>query len=367
MATSYTFQLYSPRGEYITTLGSLISAEWARKAHQVGSLDLVLPYGAYDPTLFAVDSQIAVLRAVDSAPPALDGQTRYFVRKPERKNRQTLSVHCVDSLDLLRRRIIAYAAGSAQAAKSAQPADNLIKEFAEENCGPTSATTDSSRRYSSTYWAIAADTGAGPSIAKSASRRNLLTVCQEIAGAATQAGTYTTFDVVWTGALFELRTYTGQRGANRRYPSGAQPLVLSLEAGTLADVVLDDDATEEATFVYAAGQGEADARAVATAEDTGRSALSPFGRIEQLADARDTSSSAALQDEADTALRAARARRTFEARLVETSLLRWGLDLDYGDLVTCQEEGLLIDCRIDAYRTVLSADSITTDVQLRSM
>jgi hypothetical protein len=73
-----------------------------------------------------------------------------------------------------------------QLASKSAAADDLIKAFVRENCGPSA--TDTTRNYSSSYWSVAADIGAAPTIAKAASRRNLLTTCQEIAQAATQAG-----------------------------------------------------------------------------------------------------------------------------------------------------------------------------------
>lgn len=365
MSSSYQFNVYTPDGTQIAALDRIISASWSRKERQVGSFPLVVDPALVSPSLFALDGQIEVLRSVDGAPAYREGETRYLVRGVRRvlddNGRRTLEVRCADGVDLLRRRIIAYAAGSSYTSKSGA-ADNLIKAFARENCGPSA--TDTARNYSAALWAVDTDLGAAASVEKAATRRNLLTVCQELADASAQVGTYLTFDVIFDGTRFRLATYTGQRGADRRL-SGTNPLVLDPAFGTLGATSLDDDAREEATFIYAGGGGEGEAREVATATSSIRAGLSPFGRIEAFRQAN-TASGAALQDEADTALREARARRTFEAQFIDTPGVRFGVDVRFGDLVPAQFDGALLDCRLDGYQISIGDAGERVDVQLRS-
>jgi hypothetical protein len=369
MARSAEIRAYTPIGEGLGSIGGAAAAEWARKERQVGRLSLTIPDADLDPAWLRLDTQFEILVSADGGPPLRDGEARYLLRgwrwSRDANGRIIWTLRAADGVDLLRRRIIAYAAGSAQAAKSATAADNLIKAFVRENTDTLA--TDAARRYAATFWAIDADTSAGPSIAKSAPRRNLLTVCQEIADAAATAGVYTTFDVIYDGSLFRLRTYTGQRGVDRRRTTSAQPLLLGGRYGTSGAAELDYAAEEEATYLYAAGQGEGNARAVATAENTARSGLSPFGRIEALQDARNTSSSAALQDEADSALRERRPRQTFTATFLDTESIRWGVDVGFGDYVTVEDADGLFDCRIDGYSGNLSPDrGLVYAAQLRS-
>lgn len=283
MSTTYQIEVLAPTGERRTVIADWTRLELARRVNEVGALELGLPLH-YRRDDFPRDTRLLVRRSVDGGPLRLVGETAWLVTGMTRAQAgagMTNTLRAQDALSLVERRIVAYAAGSARASKSG-PLDDLIKAVAREAWG-SSATA-------ARQWAqlgIEADRGAAPSRERSFSWDNLLSAFQGFAETSYALGTYLAFDVVATeGDALELRTYTGQRGQDRRWPSGSSPLLISAETGTLASASIEEDASEEATFVYAAGQGEGAARVVATASNSARAALSPFGRIEYFQDAR---------------------------------------------------------------------------------
>lgn len=367
MSGGYRVTLFDPFGGNPLVLDEVASLTWARTVNSVGALALTLPL-RYPLARFARDGRLLVERqAVAGGAWRVVGETIWFVRRAVRATgatgERTLQVTAFDALHLLGRRIVAYAAGSAQASKGGA-ADDLIKAVVRENLGGLA--TDAGRDLSG-YLTVAPDVGAGASVEKAFSRRNVLTVCQELAAASAEGGRYVAFDVVADGPdALTFRTYAGQRGADHRWPGGSPPVLLSPEAGTLEMVTTVFDATDEVTFVYVGGQGEGEARAVATATDGARAAASPFNRIEAFRDARNTEDEGALQDEAAARLREGRPRRLFEAAVVETAGLRFGVDFGFGDFVTAQHERERLDCRIETVRVAVVGGEERVEVRLRS-
>jgi hypothetical protein len=76
-------------------------------------------------------------------------------------------------------------------------------------------------------------------------------------------------------------------------------VILREQAGVLENAQLEIDYHDEKTFVIAGGQGEGTQRLIATALDTTRMAVSPFGRIEDFADMSNVPDTTSLQDDAD--------------------------------------------------------------------
>lgn len=351
-----------------TDAAGVLSLEYVRAVNQVGALTLTLPPST-PLSYLQRDGRILVYRSVAGAPPALDMDAVWLIVDVRRilteRGEQTIQVQAVDAVDLLRRRIVAYAAGSSQAAKSAA-ADDFIKAVVRENL--SSSATDADRALPPTLFAVAANVSQGPTIAKAFSRRNVLTVCQEVADSATQAGTYTAFDVVWNGAALELRTYTQWRGVDHRFPAGLNPVILSADTGSLTAASYGQDWRDEVTYAYAGGQGEGEDRAVATAEDATRISLSPFARIEQWVDARNTADATTLGDEADGAVRAGRPRILFACTVnAEAPGATYGREYGFGDVVTAQAFGVNIDCRLDAVRVNVTAERERVEVTARSL
>jgi hypothetical protein len=362
---AYFIEVSDPFGVKLAQVDSFLSLDLVRTANDVGVLTLDLDPDS-SAALFRLDARLGVWRQSAAGGFLLQTETVWFVRQWRRvmytSGERVLRVTAYSASDLLARRIIAYAAGTAQASKT-DNADDMMKAIVRENLGASA--TDTDRRWSS-YLAVQSDSASASSMSKAFSRRNVLTVLQEISDTSAEAGEPLYFDVVVPapGSL-EFRTYTGQRGADRTLSSAA-PLVISPELGTISGGELFEDYASEYTVVYAAGQGEKDYREVSEVEDTARSGASPFGRIEALRDARQGATGAALTAEGNAYLRASRPKRIFTASLVDTPQVRYGLEWKWGDKVTAQFEGNTFDCHLDTLRLSVSGQKETISAHLRA-
>lgn len=339
MSASTSVYILNPDGERLAMVGGgagagksdFLALTYTSSVNASGRASIELRAGQLPAWLsVAVDWQLEITRSTSPAlPERIEHGTRWFVRRlNENIARGTLTLSAESALGILGTRDVAYTAGSAQATKSGA-ADDLIKAIARENLGTLAA---SDRQIATSLLSIQADSSQAPTIAKSFSRRNVLTVCQEIAAAATQAGSFVAFDVVAAGSALELRTYLGQRGVDRSL-TGISPLVI--EADALGEASLDFDFSDEATAIYAAGQGIEAARDVEV-RVSAAAGRSPWARRETTLSATNVAQGnlAALGNEAERGLWERRARQRLSATITETPQLRYGIDWDWGDRVT---------------------------------
>jgi hypothetical protein len=337
----------------------------------VGVLECTLPL-SFNPSFLLEDGRIGVWRAINGRPPYLDNgaifQIRYIDFGPS-----SIFVRAFHATNILNRRIIAYPAGSTYTSKGPDFADDLIKEYANQQllAGIVGADRDGVETYAdvSAYLTKQLDLSQGATISKSAARRRLLDAATDLAQASTTAGTYLTFEIIApTESTLELRTYAVQRGVDRRVGT-ANPVILSPLRGNLTDAHLVIDYTESASFIVAGGQGEETERLIGTAFDSVRAGGSAFGRIERFRDATNVSSQAAIDDEADTQLRASRPLILFTGELVETPALTRGIDFDLGDIVTAEhpQSGQQFDVRLDMIRETITTGGRRIACGLRSV
>ncbi len=324
----------------------------------VGVLEATLPL-SFDVSLLLEDGRLGVWRAINGRAPYLDNGAIFLIRHLD-IGPQSILVRAFHANTLLDRRIIAYSAGSSYCTKAAAPADDLIKTFANENmlAGIVGADRDGVETYAdvSAWLTKQANLSQGASIAISASRRNLLDTCTNLAQASATAGVYLTFEVFAASeTTLELRTYATQRGTDRRAGTPNQ-VILSRLRGNLSNDHLVTDYTQAKSFVVAGGQGEETQRLIGTAFDATRAANSPFGRIEVFRDATNVSAQAAVDDEADSQLRQARPTIYVTGNLIETPSLTRGIDYDLGDILTVEhpQSQQLIDVRLDIVHEIIS-------------
>lgn len=350
-------------GTRLALLDQFESLEYALVVNDIGACTIVLP-GSF-ASLVAPDRRIEVWRAPESGKLAM--QRVYFTRKikdqTDRDGNRWLIVTGYDGNYLLAGRIVAYAVGSAQASQTDQ-ADDLMKSIVDENLG--SGATDSSRDWSGNSLTVQADLAAGPSLTRGFSRRNVLTVLQDLAESARQAGTEVYFDVVsTTPTALEFQTFTGQRGRDHTYPNGSPPVLLGVEFSNLAEPEHDQDYSDEVTFAYAGGQGEGSERVIQTAEDTTRSGRSIWGRREGFADARNESAAGGVTAAAQALVAEGRPRRRFTGRIVDTPGTRYGVHWAWGDKVTAVYEGQSFDAHIRAVRVTVDKGGLETTIDAR--
>lgn len=343
-ASSYALEVRTPLGDtLITTLQQWESLEWTQQVNGYGYLSVQFGAEQFDPRLFQIDHRLDLWRMDVDGVSRLVGSywARGLTRTTSETGVQSIVLRGVGRDQLLERRIIAAAAGSAGASKSGA-ADDVIKAYVREAMG---ALASADRDWSANGLTIAADLGAGPVVTKSASRRNLLTVLQEISDASAEVGERVYFGLVWqTNTTMQFVTKMGLWGLDRRLTRTP----FSLLRGTLTDAVLDYDARDEVTYVYAAGQGQGDDREVVEVQDAARLAATPWGRIEDLADARHGTSTDAVRDAGHARLAEKRPAERFDAVLQDAPGARFGVDWALGDLVQAEYGPELFDCTIMA-------------------
>ena len=341
MSVFTTFRLADPFGTHLIEIANYLSYSYVLNCApgNVGVLELELPR-SFNTALLLRDGRIGPWRSINGRPPYLDNGALFTIETLRYRSASTF-VRAYHMTGLMDRRIVAYAAGSSYAAKSAAPADDQLKTFWAENAGASIVSADrdgvETQADISAYVSTQINLGLGASVAKAAARRRLLNIATELCEASTTAGTYMTFEIIApTESTLELRTYTTQRGVDRRV-STSNPVILREQAGVLENAQLEIDYHNEKTFVVAGGQGEGSERLIATALDTARMGVSPFGRIEDFADMSNVADSASLQDDADSGLRYGRPVITFTGDLIETPALTRGIQFDLGDMVTAED------------------------------
>lgn len=366
----YEVDLYSAYSAKLAVLTNFTSLDYARKVNSRGALTITLT-AEYDDLIFfqgdvLPDLRIAVNRKVGGSSFTLSMQTIWLVRDAIRiideAGQRLTTLICEDLIGLLQRRIVAYSAGSSQAEKTSDAADDMCKTIVRENFG--SLATDTARDIT-TYLTVEADANAAQVISKAFSRRQVLPVLQEIAKSSFQAGTYLAFDIVTDDPTLvpQFRTYINQRGLDRRWPSGLLPVVFGIEFGNLADARREYNHLDEVTYGYAGGQGEGVSRVIGTASDAVRLVSSPLNRIEQFSDARTTSDSVSVTDEADALVKGGVPKNIFTARIVETQNTLYGVNFNFGDYVTAVFLNERIDCRIDTIHINVARSDIYSGLQ----
>lgn len=372
MSTRTTVRLADPFGEPLVEIPEYTKLDYVLNCTPggIGALELTLPT-SFDTNLLRRDGRLGVWRSVAGRPPALDNGAIYLLSAIETTSAETkITAHHATSL--LKRRIVAYWADSSYSSKVG-PADDLIKAFARENLGSSIVGADRDGNDFmadvSAYLSIQGDLGQGVIMSKAAARRNLHEVATELAEESIGWGTYLTFEVFApTERTLQLRTYTGQRGVDRRAGT-ADPVILGEARGNLEQVRVTRDYTDEATFVIAGGAGEQQQRLIQTAASFDRMAISPFGRIERFADFSNVTSTPGLRDDAEGVLWNARPRLTFQGKYIQTPDTIRGLDFDLGDMLTAEDPrtGIQFAVRVDIIRESITREKQTTELILRSV
>lgn len=351
MAVTFEIHLHTDQGQRLDVLSyPLIWFEAVRTVNVIGTLEVRLPYGRIPSNWLKRDYILTIQRAISGGARVTALETVYRIYKwrhyRDAAGMAFTVIYARDANDLLRRRSIAYYAQSAQASKSATAADNIIKALVRENLASTASDYASStlRGLNATAFTVQADLGLGASTSKGCSWRRLIEVCQELAAASWNAGTYLAFDVVVRPGLgSELRTYTGQRGIDRR--SGGNALTLSEASGTLTGVEEIYDYSELVTTVYAGGKGEEALRIVQSASTTPPNG--PTSRIETFTTAFDGETAAYVLAEANSRLSAGRGKISFAANFQETASCVFGRDINFGDYVRAEGFSTTYDVRAD--------------------
>lgn len=365
--TGHQLYLYTPTGELLTIIPDkgFSGLNYGFRELEAGVLEFDLP-GNFDLSLLAVDGLIEVYRSYGGVSLGLEGDTAFFIRHPFIKDNEDgtrfIHVKAFSAFELLKRRIVAYYAGSSYAEKVKIPWDDLMREFMEENYGteavdPDTLAADPDRDLSP-WLDIEPDYSWGASFDKAAAWQNISDTLLEVAEDVRNSGQYCSFDVVRTSpAHFEFRVYLGPRGVDHSADSPV-PVVVSQERKNLLAPSLDFDWEEERNFIYGTGQGKKDERVLKTARDNARIGLSPFNRREYNQDARQAELEDSVQAEANSALEEHRPKRIFTGSISQTAGCIYGIHWKWGDIVTAEYMGLSIDCHVDAVTVAVDENGV---------
>lgn len=357
--SDYEIRRYDASGNLLGIITTFHRLTTIRTENTVGAMELVVPSGTYLYEDFSPNQIFEVWRDKYGSM-ELQGETAYFLRDWVISSDGLISLFGYDANWLLSTRIVAYAAGSAQA-KMTDYADDMMKAIVIDNFGADAA---AARQLADLT--IAGNLSASESLTKAFARVNVLDVCRDLAEAATEAGTKTYFDIVRTSAgSFEFRTYTGQRGQDHGRTSGDVRLV-GEQYGNFEDVQFGTYHSNEVNYVYAGGQGEEDAREIVEVSDSDRIASGyPFNRCEGFVDARNADATASLTAEANTGLGEGKPKQILTGRLVDTPGLQYGVHYGFGDILSAEAFGYSVDCHVKSVRVTVDNNGEQIEARLQ--
>lgn len=227
-------------------------------------------------------------------------------------------------IDLLRRRTIAYYANTAYTLKSG-PGETVIKEFVDENAGPSANSIDRKADGITLGLSIAANAAQGAVWSGARAWQGLLEVIQEVSLMTSVDFTVTRDGS--TGRAFTFSTGWPQLGTDR-----TTTVVFSPTLGNMMVPNYTRSRTEEITRVIVLGQGQENNRQVVVVEGAALGD-SPWNTIETNADARNQSTLAGLTDVGNVQLEKSGAQTSFQFDVLQTATYQYGADYFMGDLV----------------------------------
>lgn len=354
--TGYDVWLLHPSARYpLALVSEFESLEYSKVVNDLGAFSLTLP-GYFDVSLLAQDTRVVIMRKPDGGVRYLEfaGLIEDIERHTQASSNggsEVVSAMGYDLNSLLNRRIVAYAAASAQAQKTDQ-ADDMLKAMARENLGSSAI---AARDLTAAGFTVAADVGLGTSLTKGFSWQNLLLAMQGVSESSHSTETTSAyFGIVPLniGDLCEFRTNILQWGSDRRLNS-ASAVVFTLSTN-ISEAQRIKDYRSERNHAYAGGQGEEAARVIQESEDLAREGASLFNRREVFVDARNETDVNAVLAAARSAVQAGAPRNFFSGQIINLGQYVYGRDFNHGDYVTAIYKGERLDCRIDTVHVQVS-------------
>lgn len=351
MAIQYQLRVYSRTGTLQHIITDMLGFSYAKEVNAPGVLMVDLPSGHRAIADFQTDSQVEVWRT-----DAANGMGWYcdfygFWRGENRiANSDGTSVYrgiCPGQMCLLDRAIVAYPANTAnRSAFTAQKAETICKSLVKYNC-TGSGTTGDGRKRTVTLAGIVleGDAGRGNTMDVNCAWQRLLPVLQDVA---TMGGG--DFDLVKTSAAqWEFRWYPGQLGVDR---TGS--VIFALNFGNVANPILRRDFTNERTVAIVGGQGQDSGRTVVVR--TGANYNATYNATEVFVDARQSTTTAALNQAGDVVLSDARTRNELTFDVLQVPQTLYGKHYFLGDLVTGIFEGFAAQKQVKQVTVAVGED-----------
>lgn len=284
---------------------------------------------------------------------------RGFVRVKRRYaegKRLLMEIEGVHETVLLEWRRIMWPANLANRSMFANVAAETIAKTLVRYNATSDATTGNGRATNGEYAVfpitIEADSAAGAALSMGVAWLNLLPALQRVAtlGSGDFSLEYASSSVSW-----EFQWHTPYLGTNR-----SAEVVFSLDRGNMQDPVLATVNLWEPTVAVVAGQGQGEDRTLVVR--TGDNYNSGFDR-EVFVDARDLSTTSALEDRGDERLDELKSRYVLDFTPKQTDSQRYGRDYFLGDLVGWRFSGLSGTQQIDSVEIELS-DGKTEEIKI---
>lgn len=358
---NYHINRYWGSGEWIDVITRMTSVNATRVAHDIGKLTFSLPFTERFLSSIEVGQLLSLYRNE-----RLQFDTHYILRDwravTGSDGLRLIECYAVDLNFLLDARIVAYPADSAQSKKSGK-VDDLMKAVVHENLG---AGAPFDRRLAG----ISVDTNLslGKTVRKAFAWRNVKTVLQELADMTLTDDVNIYWDM--HGAEIgkpRFSTYANCIGLDRR-PSAGNPVLVGEQYGNLRSSSVEWIFSDEATAVYAGGQGQEDERIIKLAVDDKRIARAyPYGRIEHFKDARNEEEEGTIEEQANELLKERSPFVRISGELIETDGFRYDRDYKWGDLVKVEAYGQYVDCMISAVGLSVDAGDERIDARLEGV
>lgn len=332
----YNIYWANDRGERIMEIEKVLGFNYVKAVQSIGPFEIMIPYEKGFQT--GRDYQIQFWRKpYGSSVSRMDyfGFARTFSRKSSGGN-PVMTIRGFDPMYLLEGRIVAYQTETAEASATDYAGD-MMKEAVrtniinDEDYGGSGLTPPRTM----TDFEVAADLNDGSSITRAFSWDNLLGMLQDTheasVVAAGDSGTPVYFGIQTSLGLdnkpsFLFYTSTGQPGADR-----TSKTILSFENGSVAEAEFVQDYSQEATVVYAGGQGTKDNRTISKQSSATRYNASRYNVREAFAWATMAETAAGVDAEAYKRLNEGRGREMLQITIQDSDLVRYQLDWDVGD------------------------------------
>lgn len=276
IAPRYHVILKDQSGNQVAIFDDFESLTIDRRLNEISNYNFIMVDVRDDDRfdLFELDGQVEVWRTVPGCDLDWYCEFRGLHRKLERSTDSNgvtkFTSSGVGYNELLARKTIAYKAGTIRADKNA-PAETVMKEYVEENLGPTADDTVVGRLYQGGFpnFRVEEDSGAGETWTGSRAFENVLDVIKEIANFSG-----IDFAVEHDGdAHFVFNTYENQLGDNRTDEGiganglnsyGNPPVIFDFNLGNTREDAYLLDRMSEANVIVVLGEGELSTRTTLT-------------------------------------------------------------------------------------------------------
>ena len=345
MVANYQLRLKDDLGNLVALIDDYRTLTFSKIVNEQGSLTLTMNGKDAKVSLFGLDGQLEVWRR-DIATGVdwyieWEGFLRTFSHTYDDDGNYEFTALAVTYNHLLKRRIIAYAAGSSQSFQ-AGAADDAMKQIVRENLGSL-ATVLNGRFVAGviTGFSVQADSTSAPAFDGQNSYKNVFEILLEMAKA-----TGVDFDVVGVGdGLYEFRTFYPTRGNNLTTvgldvttglnSSGNYPVVFNPLLGNMGNPTYEENRSDEVTVAIIVGEGtEADVNVYV--EVSPAATDSSLNQIEMHSDSKSSEGNDDLESDAASVLAEKQQKQTFDFTPLFTASSAYANQYYWGDFVTAQ-------------------------------